>query len=88
MISRTWQKPEMFCRFCRGRANMGVPRRRPEEAMAERFDGCWPAGDVRAALATRVTRTARAALAPHCPSNLHANITVNVLRALARGVIE
>jgi len=29
-----------------------------------------------------------AAVAPHCAGNLHTNITVNVLSALARGVIE
>jgi hypothetical protein len=48
--------------------------------------GC-PAADMRAAKAA-VVQTARAALAPHCPSTLHANITVNVLSTLGRGVIE
>ena len=47
-----------------------------------------PEGDVKATLARRSLETAGAALAPHCPSNLHANITVNVLSTLARGVIE
>ena len=70
---------------------MGVPRRPPGKANASGLDGFDGVSGRRregGAGKAAVVQTARAALAPHCPSNLHANITVNVLSTLGRGVIE
>src|SRR5262245_39466644 len=87
IISSTWQKPRDVSPALQGRRDDGHSAADDRTRWARWFaPGRIPWGLPRATAPCWLSQ--RAAPAPHCPGNLHANITVNVLSALGRGVIE